>query len=947
MNILLSAIFLFLSPFDQVQNNTITENTSLVDGAAAHWVSEGRLIWDVPDDAEMFELRFSMDADITVTEEGVTGGTSIELETDALLTQSLHDAFRHISDRPVFRVQADSAAIFNAVKSQVVAIAYDGGGDVSAATRVQFPGLLDDRFAYDGELGPVYNDGGIHVKVWAPTAQRLDLVLYDESKKKVDRIDGGSPPANGVWSFSGPSDWDRMFYRFEVEVYHHTNNKINVFEVTDPYSVSLSMDSYHSQFVDLANDESLMPDGWQGIRKEQVRPVDITILEAHMRDFSIIDKTVPEEHRGTYMAYTHNGENGRNLSDGMNYLISLADAGLTHLHLLPINDIATVNENQDNRIDLHHPYNRICDFIDHEELEPLCEEFGNTPIRDVFRQLAEEDPVTEKIQKPYNAPGRMEGLATYDGFNWGYDPFHFNAPEGSYSTDPDGEQRILEVRKMVQALYEAGLYVVIDVVYNHTFASGESRFSVLDKVVPGYYHRYNPDTGAMETSTCCDNTAAEHAMMEKLIIDSVLLWAKNYKIDSFRFDLMGHHPRYVMENLQEALAELTLEEHGVDGANLYIYGEGWNFGEVADDRIFVQATQFNMGSTGIGNFNDRIRDGIRGGFFSWSGRHQGFANGQYLFPNEDVEASSDQQLEDLFSHADRIRVGMAGNLRSYPYVNRFDEVTDGFNEYIGYTDMPQESVNYIDKHDNETLWDNTQAKLPSDMEMEDRVRVHLLSTAFINYGQGVPFHQLGTDLLRSKSMDRNSFDSGDWYNTVDFTLETHNWAIGLPPGWDNDDRWDDMREFMTNPNIQVEKEHMEFSKDVFREQLQVRYSSPLFRLESAEEINKRVLFHNTGSEQVPGIIAMTISDGTCAGEILDPGHDGIAILFNSDQYRQQIHLGINGFQLHPVLQNGTDEKLKETEISNGSITIPPHSAVVLVKPQQDEQGSFPCNPFAD
>jgi pullulanase/glycogen debranching enzyme len=135
-------------------------------------------------------------------------------------------------------------------------------------------------------------------------------------------------------------------------------------------------------------------------------------------------------------------------------------------------------------------------------------------------------------------------------------------------------------------------------------------------VVPGYYQRLNPDTGQVETSTCCSNTAAEFAMMEKLIIDSVKLWAEQYKIDSFRFDLMGHHPKSTMINVQNALAELTTEEHGVHGDKIYLYGEGWNFGEVADDRIFTQATQFNMGGTGIGNFNDRSRDAIRGGFHS-------------------------------------------------------------------------------------------------------------------------------------------------------------------------------------------------------------------------------------------------------------------------------------------------------------------------------------------
>jgi pullulanase len=184
-------------------------------------------------------------------------------------------------------------------------------------------------------------------------------------------------------------------------------------------------------------------------------------------------------------------------------------------------------------------------------------------------------------------------LRDQDPFNWGYDPFHFTVPEGSYSTDPDGPARIIEFRQMVQALNQTGLRVVMDVVYNHTHAAGQDEKSVLDRVVPGYYHRLN-ERGAVETSTCCANTASEHQMMEKLMIDSLVTWAVEYKVDAFRFDLMGHHMVDNMLNVRAALDALTLEEHGVDGKSIYLYGEGWNFGEVADNARGVNATQFNM-----------------------------------------------------------------------------------------------------------------------------------------------------------------------------------------------------------------------------------------------------------------------------------------------------------------------------------------------------------------
>ncbi|WP_069129916.1 pullulanase-type alpha-1,6-glucosidase [Rhodohalobacter halophilus] len=916
-----------------------------IDGASAHWVSSDLLIWDpVIKDAARYEILFSEDADITLRTFDIPSGESISIRPDGMLTAYLADKFRHISDRPVFSVDADHQTVRDALKGQIIAVAFDSNGIPVSATRVQTHGVLDDLYTYDEQLGPIYSGDDLSLKLWAPTAQNVTLSIFDKEKNIITEIDPTqAQPENGVWEFENLIEWDRYFYRFNVTVFHPENNQINTFEVTDPYSVSLSTDSRYSQFVNLTDDD-IKPNGWDELKKELPFPTDITLYEAHMRDFSIADQSVPQDHRGTYMAFTHNGENGRNLSDAMAHLKRLSDSGLTHLHLLPINDIASIKEDKSDRVDLNDPFTRICEVIGtNEQLTRDCEKYGNTPIREVFEDLAADDPTTLEIQRIYRSPEHSNKLADYDAFNWGYDPFHFNVPEGSYSTNPEGVQRILETRNMVQALDEIDLNIVVDVVYNHTHATGSSRFSVLDKVVPDYYHRLNPDSGDVEMSTCCPNTAAEFNMMENLIIDSVLLWAKEYKIDSFRFDLMGHHPRYVMERLTEELAKLTLEEDGVDGENIYIYGEGWNFGEVADNRIFDQATQFMMGGTGIGNFNDRSRDGIRGGNYTNNRREQGFTNGRYLFPNEDA-GDADKELAVLLDHADRIRVGMTGNLAKYPYINRNGENVTGGNEMIGYAELPQESVNYIDKHDNETLWDNTQSKLPHDLEMSQRIRVHLLSQAMINFGQGVPFHQMGTDILRSKSMDRNSYDSGDWYNAIDFTLETNNWGIGLPPGWDNSDLWDGQREFLSNPNIEIQKEHMELAHQLFREQLEVRYSSPLFRLQSGEEINTRVAFHNTGPDQKPGIIAMSYSDGVCTGNDLDPNLDGILIIFNSSLDEQSIELNLSGISLHPVLESGSDEVVKESRVENGSFTVPGLTAAVFVKEQNGGQGEFVCNP---
>ena len=388
---------------------------------------------------------------------------------------------------------------------------------------------------------------------------------------------------------------------------------------------------------------------------------------------------------------------------------------------------------------------------------------------------------------------RWRRSRTSDGYNWGYDPWHYTTPEGSYATDPDGTTRIVEYREMVEALNETGLRVVMDVVYNHTTASGQDPKSVLDKVVPGYYHRLDAD-GDIETSTCCQNTATEHRMMEKLMVDSVVTWAKQYKVDGFRFDLMGHHSKANMLAVRAALDALTLAEDGVDGKSIYLYGEGWNFGEVQNNARFVQATQLNMAGTGIGTFNDRLRDAVRGGGpFDTDPRLQGFATGLSFDPNG-ADQGDDPHAK-LLLEQDQIRVGLTGNLRDYEFEGMDGTIITGADvDYngspAGYTDDPQEAITYVDAHDNETLFDALQYKLPTDTTMAERVRAQVVALSTVELGQGVPFIQAGTELLRSKSLDRNSFNSGDWFNTLDFSYEDNNWGVGLPPATDNSSKYD-------------------------------------------------------------------------------------------------------------------------------------------------------------
>ena len=261
----------------------------------------------------------------------------------------------------------------------------------------------------------------------------------------------------------------------------------------------------------------------------------------------------------------------------------------------------------------------------------------------------------------------MAKTAAKDAYNWGYDPYHYTVPEGSYATDPDGTARTVEFRKMVKALNDDGLRVVMDVVYNHTAASGQATTSVLDRIVPGYYQRLLAD-GSVANSTCCSNTATENAMMGKLVVDSIVTWAKEYKVDGFRFDLMGHHPKANILAVRKALDALTLAKDGVDGKKIILYGEGWNFGEVADDARFVQATQKNMAGTGIATFSDRARDAVRGGGpFDEDPGVQGFASGLYTDPNSSkANGTAAEQKARLLHYQDLIKVGLSGNLAGLP-----------------------------------------------------------------------------------------------------------------------------------------------------------------------------------------------------------------------------------------------------------------------------------------
>ncbi|HSB21204.1 MAG TPA: pullulanase-type alpha-1,6-glucosidase [Anaeromyxobacteraceae bacterium] len=915
-------------------------------GAAAHLLARDTLVWDETDAAAAtFELRWSRAADIKVNTAGtdVVGGSAIPLAPNpAGISAALQALVPHLKTRRAFSIAvADQAALPQALTGQLVAVARRADGSALAATAVQIPLVLDDLYAYDGPLGATFSGTTPTIRLWAPTVQAAPLLhVFDDTPAHAELA--GSPftmaadPAPGVWTYTGPAAWYGMYYRYELTVYHPTTGKVEDVTVTDPYAANLSPNGLYAQIVDLA-DPALKPAGWDALAKPPLAaPEDIVIYESHIRDFSATDATVPAAHRGKYLAFA-------DASDGTRHLADLAAAGLTHVHLLPAFDIATVDEDPANRVDVDAQFGDLC-ARNPAVPTALCGQFAGQTVLQAIQSFAGDSDQQQAIA------GYMRAL---DSFNWGYDPFHYGAPEGSYASTAEGTAKIVEFRQMVMGLANLGLRVVMDVVYNHTNAAGVGDKSVLDKVVPGYYHRLNPDTGYVETSSCCANTATEHHMMGRLMDDTLVRWARDYKVDGFRFDLMGLHMKADVLAAQAALAALTPGTDGVDGSKIYLYGEGWNMGELQNNVRGLTANQANMAGTGIGTFNDRIRDYVRGGGPFDNGAAlragQGFATGLCTDPNE-ASTSLPTDCQALIDSIDRIKVSMAGNLKDFRLVTAAGTTVGGgalgYNgQHSGYTLDPQEVINYVSAHDNQVLFDIIQHKLPTGRSMADRVRDQNLAEDTVLLGEGIPFVHMGDDLLRSKSMDKNSYDSGDWFNRVDWTGATNGWRSGLPSAGDNQANWPVILPVFADASIAPSAADIAAASAHFQEMLRVRKSSPLFRLATGADVKTRVDFLNYGPAQVPGVIVMTITDGTCAGADLDPGRDALVVILNADAASHTMTVpGASGFALHPVLAASADPVVRTAAAAGADFTVPARTSAVFELPQAGAQGAgLPCN----
>ncbi len=521
-----------------------------------------------------------------------------------------------------------------------------------------------DKWAYNGnDLGANYTPNSTTFKVWAPTADEVTLDLYDKGSE-----------AEGSKSIKTKDmTLDEKTGVWSASISGDLSGKYYTYSVTygdetkvtgDVYAKGCGVNGLRSMVV---NPAAVNPLNWENDNHVYVaQQTNASVWEISVADFSSSETSgVSEANRGKFLAFTESGTTIDGIQGGTPTCVDyLKKLGVKYVQIMPMYDFGSVDESKD-------------------------------------------------IMKQYN---------------WGYDPVNYNCPEGSYSTNPyDGNTRIKECKQMIQALHNAGIGVVMDVVYNHTFSTD----SWFQYTVPNYYYRVNPDGSFSNGSGCSNDTASEHLMFRKYMVDSVTYWAKEYHIDGFRFDLMGLHDVTTMNAIREALDKLY--EDG-SGQKILMYGEAWNMDTFAAPNT-VMANQNNLKQLNarIGAFDDTLRDGIKGSTF---GGGVGFVqNG---------------------SSRSSIKTGFLGQSDSS----------------TGWASAPTQCVSYASCHDNLALYDKLVDSVYNNGKYRDRdenlVAMNKLSAAIVMTSQGIPFFLGGEEFARSKDGDENSYASSREENMLDW-----------------------------------------------------------------------------------------------------------------------------------------------------------------------------------
>ncbi|RSK50804.1 type I pullulanase [Hymenobacter rigui] len=512
---------------------------------------------------------------------------------------------------------------------------------------------------YEGpDLGLTFQQGQARLRVWAPTAEKLQLKLYAKGT-------GGSPAAEyamqksvgGTWVYTLPDQPAGRFYVVQATIKGQT-----MAEVPDPYVHAVGLNGQRGALLDPA---TASPAGWEeDARPELKQPTDVVIGELHVRDLSMHPQSGVQQ-KGKYLGLTEAGTRGPGgVKTGLDHL---AELGITHLHLLPTNDFSSVDES------------RLAD----------------------------------------------------NQYNWGYDPLHYSAPEGSSATDPaDPASRIRELKQVVQTLHRRGLRLVLDVVYNHTTAVGRTSF---EQLVPGYYYRHRPDGTLSDAAACGNEIASERPMVRKLIVESVAYWAREFHADGFRFDLMGVLDLRTMRAVRVALDQ---QDHSI-----FVYGEGWTAGSspLPEAERALKANVLKLDR--VAAFSDELRDGVKGHFARQT--EPGFASGR---PGLEESVKFGIVAATQHPQLDYTKV----NYSKAPWAA-----------------SPAQTINYVACHDDMVLWDKLAASNPGASE-EERLRMDLLSNTIVFTSQGVPFLPIGDEFLRTKFGSHNSYNQPDSINQIDW-----------------------------------------------------------------------------------------------------------------------------------------------------------------------------------
>ncbi len=867
----------------------VPNSVAYLQQARGIWLTKQLIKWPGVGDVGAIKLYYSSTGQIKAKKNEKVAGFDGFISLDPFygtVPANAAKRFAWVGAGAVYSVKPeDMQLLYGVHKKQLVLVQEDATtGNIRNATMTQQAGALDDLYSAAAavtDLGVSVQGGSTVFKLWAPTAQKVSLVLFPSSTgNAVSATDLVFDSATGVWSLTMAGDQSGKYYRFGVQVFvRGVGLVLNM--VTDPYSRSLNTDSMRSYIANL-DTANLKPTGWDTMTlpTKVAAATDMSIYELHVRDFSANDSTVTAANRGKYLAFTEAGTNG------MKHLKALSDAGLTDVHLLPTFDIASVPESG-------------------------C----TTP--------------SISLTFPSDDLGQQNLIAATrdtDCFNWGYDPYHYSAPEGSYaSTADDGAKRILEFRQMVKGLNDAGLRVGMDVVYNHTTASGQNTKSVLDRVVPGYYQRQT-DAGKVMNGSCCEDTATENMMMGKLMIDSAITWARDYKVSSFRFDVMSYHSRDVMVDLKAKVKAAA-------GRDVQILGEGW---DNALGNRFAQAKQGGLAGDGIGSFGDFMRDAVRGTKFGNDGadmvKNQGYVNG--AFYDRNAMGTTDEGTMKWFS--DLIKGGLAGSLKDYVLAFNWGQTIplSEHNSGLGFATQPDEVVNYVENHDNQTLFDNNAMKLPTSTSKADRARVQILGASTVAFAQGIAYYHAGVDTLRSKSLDRNSYNSGDWFNRLDWSYADNNFGVGMPFEA-NSATQATMLPFLSTAAIKPGAADIAWTRDAFRDLLKIRSSSTLFRMRSAADIKSRLTFYNAGSAMVVPTVLVGHLNGVAPSVYPGANFKEVVYFINVDKTAQSVTvdaLKAKSFTLHPAHTAGADAVVKTSayESATGKFTIPARTAAVFV-----------------